>query len=404
MLAVQYLEDSPTLAHLDQGQVVGKLRSAAERLPITHLLIGWHVPMPILEACRTEAERWGMHLLLWQPLLASSHTLHPDPAWEVVGMTGSRLPGYRNLPEFTFACPNHPAVREAILGHLEKQIHQGIYEGFFLDRIRFPSPAMNPIEELACFCVHCQRAAAKRGIDLGQVKSIVMSNLRTKSGRTAIVRGLLTRKADPGLADLDQSVAEFLAFRSASIADFISPIVSLLREAHLEIGLDCYSPSLAPMVGQDLPVLSACADWVKIMTYAHTYAPAGLPFEFAGLVRFLSATNHIPQAQALRMISQFTALPLPARLDALVKLGLTPSALGQEVQFGLSICPGPILAGIELVAMDGVTRLNKAQIISDLTTLAQTGSSGLALSWDLMHIPVEWLDLVRQVYFGPTGV
>jgi hypothetical protein len=52
MLTIQYLEDSPILAHLDEKAVVNKLREAAACLPITHLLIGWHVPLPLLEACR----------------------------------------------------------------------------------------------------------------------------------------------------------------------------------------------------------------------------------------------------------------------------------------------------------------------------------------------------------------
>ena len=79
LITIQYLENSPEISQLELKLVVNKLRAAAERLPITHLLIGWQVPMPLLEACRKEAERLGIRFLRWQPLLTGDGVLQPHP-------------------------------------------------------------------------------------------------------------------------------------------------------------------------------------------------------------------------------------------------------------------------------------------------------------------------------------
>jgi hypothetical protein len=43
------------------------------------------------------------------------------------------------------------------------------FDGVFLDKIRFPSPANGLNEVLSCFCDHCRRAAAADGLHLASV-------------------------------------------------------------------------------------------------------------------------------------------------------------------------------------------------------------------------------------------
>jgi hypothetical protein len=152
------------------------------------------------------------------------------------------------------------------------------------------------------------------------------------------------------------------------------------------------------MVGQDLTSMGGLVDWIKLMTYAHTFAPAGIPFELSGLVHHLTSKGVINERQVLGMIGKTIHLPLPTSLRALKNDGLSTMALEKEVRFGVETCSTPVLAGMELVELEGVTNLNPDQIRSDLIGLIESRSAGLALSWDLLHIPLERLDLVRQVY------
>lgn len=393
MLTIQYLEDSPELAQLSPAAVTEKLRQAHALLPFNRLLIGWHLPPPLLAACRNEAERLGVKLLRWHPLLTGDAVFLPRPEWQVLGAGCEPVPGFRNLPEFTFVCPNHPAVRAAISRRLTGLLHEGVYAGFFLDRIRFPSPAANPPRDLGCFCEHCRKAAAAQNLDLEEVRSTILRLAGSPTGRLALVQTLLGGGEDSPQAGI---LRAFLNFRAGSITAFAESLCIPLRQAGMEIGLDCFSPGLMPMVGQDLARLGALADWVKVMTYAHTLGPAGLPFELLALFDYLSSTTALPPAGILDSLGAALNLPLPARRAALQASGLSSAALAAEVRRGVQACPAPVLAGVELVEIPGVARLNNDRVQSDLAAIQSAGAAGLALSWDLWYIPTERLQLVGR--------
>lgn len=399
-LTIQYLEDSPELDYLDKKLVIDRLRAASERLQFSHLLIGWHVPLPLLEACRMEAERLGMRFMCWQPLLTPDRMFQPDPQWRVVGMAGQKVAGYRGLPEFSFICPNRPAVQDAVIKHIDDLVHQGLYQGFFLDRLRFPSPSADPIHDLTCFCEHCRLKAAEYDLDLEGIRLEILRSAQQESGRTAVVKTLLSGKPEPEQAEFGSGFSQLLAFRKHSIRDFLANISHILREVHLEIGLDCYSPSLTHMVGQDLQAMNELVDWIKLMTYAHTLGPAGIPFELSGFIRYLTSTTHLSERQVLELMGQSTGLPLPTSLEILEKDGLSGLALEKEVRLGVEACSVPALAGLELVELEGVTLQNPDRIQAGLDGIKRAKPAGIAISWDLLHIPLDSLELVRRVYFG----
>ena len=249
MITIQYLEYSPELAGLDPQAVIQKLRAAHARLPFSHLLIGWRLPAQLLEACRLEAENLGVRFIRWQPVLTSDGRFQPSPDWQVVSTYGQKISGFKNLPEFTFVCPNNPAVQDRIRQRLTDLVEEGIYQGFFLDRIRFPSPTINPFTDLGCFCEHCRQKAASIDLDLEHVRRVIGEMNGQSAGTLAILQALLGEAnilTEHPAVDL---LRRFLDFRSASITEFVGTIARLLRGAGMEIGLDCFSNSLTKMVG-----------------------------------------------------------------------------------------------------------------------------------------------------------
>jgi hypothetical protein len=64
----------------------------------------------------------------------------------------------------------------------------------------------------------------------------------------------------------------------------------------------------------------------------------------------------------------------------------------------LSSLPAALLAGIELVQVEGVTELKDTQILADLDAVRRAGGGGLAISWDLWNIPLERLELVNRIF------
>ena len=136
--ALQYLEPSPDYATLDPKAVQAKLRTAFDLLPIRYLLIGWDLPPRLVDVCAAEAQRAKVLFYRWQPLLTDDGTLQPEAGWQTIGLQGEPVPGFQDMAEFTFVCPNRPVVRTAILDHLQQLCLRSGYQGFFLDRIRFP--------------------------------------------------------------------------------------------------------------------------------------------------------------------------------------------------------------------------------------------------------------------------
>jgi hypothetical protein len=399
MLTIQYLEASPSLARLDRSAVLDRLRIAAEIMPISHLLIGWQVPQPLLEACRLEAGRLNLRFLRWQPLLTTDQAIHLDPSWYTTGLAGNQAPGYRGLPEFTFLCPNHPALQDALVKHLEDLLRQGLYQGFFLDRIRFPSPSVDPENDLDCFCEHCRRKAAGEGLDLEEIRRLILQLTRTEEGRLFLGKSLLSGPLGPDTPGQYHALDQWLAFRQHSIHDFLELATRPLKASDVEIGLDCFSPSLARIVGQDLKRLSGQVDWVKLMTYTHTMAPAGLPYELSGLSRYLVRAARLTPVQAMDIIRMATGLPVPHDPYRMETRGLSSKALSKELKRGLQEISSPVLAAIELVDLPGITSLGPTQVHADLAAVKRTHPAGLALSWDLLHISLDMLELARKAYF-----
>jgi hypothetical protein len=398
LITVQYLEDAPELNTLDAGVVKKKLRDAYQCLPFSHLLIGWNLPRGLLEACRIEAEALGIRFLRWHPLLTSDGTFEPRPEWQVISAGGGKVMGFRNMPEFTFVCPNHPQVQEAIVDRVSELVREGIYQGFFLDRIRFPSPSADPLNHLGCFCEHCLRKADRFGLDLMEVRRKILQLTQTEQGCVGLVQALLSEKQTSLDEPARQMVRAFLDFRQRSVTDFVSKVCGLLKQGNMEIGLDCFSPGLARMVGQDLNSLSRVADWIKVMSYLHTMGPAGLPFELLGILDYLLTTTRLSVAQVLTLIRNVLDLPLPESRQELVAVGLSSQALQVELRRGLDNCHAPLLVGIELVELDGVANPHPEQIKADLAGIKAMNVDGIAISWDLWHIPLTRLELVRQAY------
>jgi hypothetical protein len=168
------------------------------------------------------------------------------------------------------------------------------------------------------------------------------------------------------------------------------------------------------MVGQDLAALASLGDWVKVMTYAHTLGPAGMPYELLELANWLVAHGASEQ-QALTWLSETLKIPLPEDFAILRNPGLSTTALQAELRRGkTAVLAGStstgststgsvadiasLLAGIELIKLEGVTHLSPTQITRDLTALHDIQVDGLSLSWDLYHMPLTHLDLVAEIF------
>jgi hypothetical protein len=384
LYAAQYLEYLPE--GLTPQQARDGLRRAFDRLPLSMILLGWNVPPEIEAACAAETARQGAKLYQWHPLLTGDATTPAE--WQTQNRHGAAIPGYRGLPEFTFLCPSRPGVRDFASERLEQVFQRGVYQGVFLDRIRFPSPFADPLNQLGCFCPVCQSKA--RNFDFNVLRAELDTLEASAAGRKQLVQRLFT---DEGTSI--SIIGAFLAFRKQSILNVVKMAAGLIRAQGLEVGLDCFSPTLTHAVGQDLFALDVLCDWIKPMIYAHTHGPAGLPFEILELLGWL-VKNGLTEAEALKLITEVSGLPLPATTAQLQSEGLSPYAIQLETQRAKQAEVRKVLAGVALVTLPGVNDVQAAQLDLELAAYRTGGADGLTLSWDLWHIPSERLEQVAK--------
>ncbi len=383
IFAVQYLES--LYPDLTPSTVRRHLRSAFERLPISFVLLGWELPMALEEAVAEETLRHRANLFRWQPLLTGDARTDLPAEWATFGLGGNPVTGLGGKPEFTFICPNHSAVAEFLSERVENIAASGLFQGIFLDRIRFPSPSIEPLRDLACFCKQCDRLAAETGLDLESVRRYI-AGLSPED----IVGSLLGKPAETC-----SSLESFLNFRTASITRTVRMVAKLAQSLNLQIGLDCFSPALTRMVGQDLSSLDGFADWVKIMTYPRVFGPAGIPFEFLGLTEWLARFGR-RDTEALQLISEASGLKVPANISDLYHNGLNSQIITQEIHRGYEQGVTTLLAGIPMVSLENVHEATTEQIEADLE--ASCNADGLVISWDLWLTPLNYLDKIRILW------
>jgi hypothetical protein len=375
-LAAQYLEHAPPDA--TPALVRQRLRQAFDTLPLSIIALGWDLPHALEDAVADESARHGARLYRWHPLLASDAGFVLPEEWQPLNVQGEAVPGFRDLPEFTFLCPNRSDVQEWIAERIEVAAQRGIYQGLFFDRMRFPSPAENPGTHLACFCKYCRRLASDLGLDLEAARRQITSYLADVDRAQELARTLFAPTEDSLLES-------FFSFRAKSVTQVIQYASRLARSHGLGVGLDCFSPTLARMVGQDLSALDAHSDWVKLMIYPRVLGPAGLPYELNALAGWLKAGQGLSETEAVEVVGRSSGLPIE-RLDS--------QAISQEIQRGRDTGVTNLLAGVALVELEGIHRLTLEQVSADLAACQREEVDGVVLSWDLWHIPQQYLAAV----------
>jgi hypothetical protein len=378
-ISLQFLESAYPDA--TPRSVRERLRQACQILPIESVLLGWNLPPALTEAVAAEASKQGAALYRWHPLLASDSGAALPAAWQTIAVNNRPITGFRGLPEFTFFCANNPFAQEWMAQRLEKAVQSGMYQGIFFDRMRWPSPAGNLGENLGCFCPHCQALAARNGLDFELVRRFVAELLADATGAQRLVRALVAPENE------ETAFEAFLQFREDCITRTISTCAEAVHANGLLVGLDCFSPSLMRMVGQNLSSLGHTCNWTKLMTYPHTFGPAGLPYELQGIIHWLEKQYGIVKDDGLQFARQASQINTSQ-----------PGTFEKETALARSKSEIPLFIGLALVEMENVNSLSDEQIRTDLIACKSGQPDGLALSWDLWLIPPKRLEMIAQIF------
>ncbi len=348
----------------------------------------------LVRACRNRRVR----PYLWFPVLCDLPGAEVPVTSLVMSCTGSRGHGrsgaWKGLADgdehFLFACPNDERFLEPALRVLEALVDSLAPDGVMLDRIRFPSPSNGFESLLGCFCESCS-AEFRKGTgesmdDLRGRASAFLEDLRGKEPRE-----ILAEWADAGSPWKAAGLQELAAFRSRSIVRAVRRFGTQAHSRGTEVGLDLFSPSLAPLVGQDYAALGELCDWIKSMTYRRAAGPAGLPLEIACLRRGLQEL--CPACDPVRLRSAFASLfpwKLPDSDVELLRHGLPASIISSELA-AVSAAnvreATRVYAGLEAVSIPRFGIDITPEELRRSLAAVRPPARGVIASWNLLHIP-----------------
>jgi len=117
------------------------------------------------------------------------------------------------------------------------------------------------------------------------------------------------------------------------------------------------------------------------------HGPAGLPFELNALSAWLRDKYNVNETEASEIVNRASGLPLS-------RAGLDSMSLAHEIQRGRDAGITNLFAGIALVEVEGIHHLTLEQVEADLAVCHSLQVDGLVLSWDLWHIPHQYISAV----------
>jgi hypothetical protein len=379
--------------------MLDSVRRVLEALNLDLLIIGFReAPEVFRRFCAPH--RPVDNVYLWFSALSDIQNLTESDL--VVNWRGARSRGWGGWAEkggdveetFRFACPNNPAVREKTTLRLRELVQRYDFNGVFLDKIRFPSPANGADEMLSCFCDHCRRTANAQGLDLDAVVRIFRDGDLDANGFS--LNGSSRGHWLDSIAAANPLLARFLAFRTASVTRLVGELADECRRLGRSVSLDLFSPSLAPLVGQHYQRLKECCDWAKPMTYRLARGPAGLRLEIPALIEGIAQSFGLDEAQIVGWSARhagFDQEMLRQTREEAVPFAFMQREIVAAVR---AMTPVPVYFGLELVSQPGVIDVTPADVIGMIEAGHAANAAGLVISWDLLHAPMEGLRALAE--------
>jgi len=364
-------------------------------LELDLLIVGAEEIPELFQSLTDRETRPAYEVFLWSNLLSDIPDMLPSDL--VINWRGELSRGWAGWAEqeaevretFRFACPNNPQARRKTLARMGELLAQYPFDGVFLDKMRFPSPANGMDEVASCFCSHCRSAAARAGLDLQAVVELFeRGDFAAEWVQPGIGNG--ARSSIDAFLSPGSLLARFVRFRCESITGLVRAAYEEASRHGRKVALDLFVPGMAPIVGQDYPTLAEYCAWAKPMSYRTAQGPASLRLEIASLADGLSKMLGLPQAKLAAWCSRhlhgFSRDSITAMKEQPVSLQIVTPQIAAAVQL---MAPVPVYFGLELVRHPGVIDITPT-LVNDMVAAGRAANAaGAIISWDIMHAPQD---------------
>lgn len=345
------------------GQIIGRLDTVSNLIPVEKVIIGWSLDQEIYRQVGEYLHGKDIKMLLWLPVFAETEEMcENSPA---VDLWGS-IPANYDLAAgegFRFNCPSDPQNAANVVAIYDQHFADCGFDGVFLDRIRTQSFVSGVGGVLNCGCPLCQEKFAALGVDLEAVKAewdSCADDFLSVTGYTP----------EDGFTFEFPMATAFFKAKGYIVSGAVAGIADAFHSRGLEVGMDLYAPFMAPFVGQDYSVLAAHADFIKPMLYRQTFAPAGMGFEYDLLLKAVPGATGYPEFK--------------------MDLDFLNSQLKAMEPYSCAKFPG-----IEINYREGVVPTSEDYVKESLQAVTSHGFDGAVLSWNIMEAPDAHIDCLR---------
>lgn len=390
---------------LKKTHLTGIIDYIEHKFHIDIIIIGWGDNPLLYEECLRKAGIYNTQVYFWYPVLSEIPNFRSS--FQVVGYNKGRVSSKWLMDtgeNFLFACPNSREFESVLKKNFEslsKKLRNSGYKGVFLDRIRYYSPASGLLSTFCCFCQGCLRKAEHMGISLNkarlELERLIKEIRKIKPSQVPAQSKALNTLFSSFREN--QIINDHLHFKFNSIKEVIKRAREIFYKNELKIGLDCFTPSLAPTTGQNYSYLFKYADWIKPMIYIKTFAPAGIPYEIKSIVEGLIKMNRdLREESVLSFLQGYFHCDLPCSVNEIYqKGGVSEEIIPKEVLLAKKQTEAsfPIYGGVETVSVRGICKPDPSKLKQSIWYL-QKYADGIVLSWDMFSTPKKNIDLVAE--------
>lgn len=339
-------------------EIIDKLEHVLKYIQISKIIMGWSTDKKIYEEVVCYLHDKGIEVYFWLPVFSEITDLNVEDNYVEATIFTQNNSNFSSGDKFEFVCQASQKNIDYVVDKY-KEITDGIpFDGVFLDRIRYNSPAVNSNAILGCLCPNCLNRYKQEGIDIDKLQK---ENLYDYAIPTKINEGVY-EYADPDFNKL-------MKVKRETITKQINTIIDKFNEMNLKVGLDTFGLAVADYVGQDIVSLSKKADFIKPMFYLRTTAPAGIPYELNGL------TDEIKDS--IKSLWGFNINDIDSSVQQCKYL------LDRNVY---------ITPGIDVNNIEGICSSDKDYVLDYLDNLSKLNLKEVVLSWNAMTITDELLE------------
>jgi len=338
------------------------------------IIIGWNENRELYRELKDFLKSYGTKLYFWFPVF--SELSHYKEFNKVLDYTGKKIENFsfQEGENFEFYCPNAIKNIENVKNIFDEKFSDYEIDGVFLDKIRYPAFSNGGKAVFSCFCPVCVEKMKKRGIDVEKLKEYIDKTFENQGNNPLEIQSYKDFKYEFQNKEMNQ----YFQFKNDSITEKINELINFFKNKGLEVGLDTYASDISYLFGQDIIRLSEKADFIKPMYYRKTYAPAGIPFEIQTYGELYN-----------KKVGEFL-LNIIGEKD--LKDNIGKEQMIKEIKY-LTENLKNICVGIDFNKKENIA-LSDAEYIKEVFDILEEGNSeGIVLSWDLMSIPEEHLDI-----------